>query len=544
MAEQKRRCRLLCDNRKFIVRRDGVLGFNEYERVDDPAPDAPGFGWLAASQWQLLPRFGSGQNLQLSRQLAGGWLPAPIATVKEKDITYQQTTYVAPANELKPGDPAWLRERALCVVDYRIKNSGGQSAEARLSFKLTPGHDPKLTADFRTVPEGLLVIHDSRVVALVDTRKIAQMSFKREGDEMILKGQMPAGTEISCPIYLPAWKIAPADYATLLPKNSWFPEMEAYWTKSMEPAMQVEIPEPLLSNIIRASQVWCLVAARNEGHGARIAPWIASAFYGPLESEANSIIRGMDMNGHEDFAERSLDYFLGKCNPSGFITTGYTLVGTAEVLWTLGEDYGRTHDRDWLRKNAADVVRICHWVMSQRAKTKFYDAHGQKRPAYGLMPPGVTADWDRFAFRFFNDAQYCAGLEMAGRALSDIGDPAAAAIRIDAKEYREDIQRAFHWTQACVTPGACAGLTARGCRPILRFLNCFGRDRVNLSQTKTAAGRGVLQHRMRFASSRGNASARSTFARRRLDRGLSRRRAISPRRLGRLSRETNPRRSV
>ena len=29
------------------------------------------------------------------------------------------------------------------------------------------------------------------------------------------------------------------------------------------------------------------------------------------------------------------------------------------------------------------------------------------------MPPGVTADWERYAYRFFNDAQYCRGLEAA-----------------------------------------------------------------------------------------------------------------------------------
>ena len=34
-------------------------------------------------------------------------------------------------------------------------------------------------------------------------------------------------------------------------------------------------------------------------------------------------------------------------------------------------------------------------------------------PEYGLFPPGVTADWNRYAYRFFNDAQYCAGLESA-----------------------------------------------------------------------------------------------------------------------------------
>ncbi len=126
----------------------------------------------------------------------------------------------------------------------------------------------------------------------------------------------------------------------------------------------------------------------------------------------------------------------------------YTLVGTGEILWNLGEHYQRTGDRAWMQKVAPDVVRICQWVIRQREKTKRLDANGQKVPEYGLMPPGVSADWNRFAYRFFNDAQYYRGLEMAGKALADIGDPAAPAILKDAKEYREDIARAYHMMQA------------------------------------------------------------------------------------------------
>jgi hypothetical protein len=60
----------------------------------------------------------------------------------------------------------------------------------------------------------------------------------------------------------------------------------------------------------------------------------------------------------------------------------------------------------------------------------------------------VTADWNRYAYRFFNDAQYCAGLEAAARVLADVGHPAAPALLEDAKQYRGDLLRAYRWTQA------------------------------------------------------------------------------------------------
>jgi hypothetical protein len=191
-----------------------------------------------------------------------------------------------------------------------------------------------------------------------------------------------------------------------------------------------------------------MLAARNEEHGRLIAAWTASAIYGPLESESNAIIRGMDMNGQSDFARRSLEFFLKRAGQEGFITTGYTLVGTGEVLWTLAEHYDRTRDRQWLKKVAPEVVRVCQWVIRQREKTKKLDAQGCKIPEYGLMPPGVSADWNRFAFRLFNDTQFYAGLKGAGKILAEIGDPAAPAILEDARQYREDIVRAYHSIQA------------------------------------------------------------------------------------------------
>ena len=79
----------------------------------------------------------------------------------------------------------------------------------------------------------------------------------------------------------------------------WAASCEAYWNHLLEPAMQVVLPDAFLTNLIRASQVHCMLAARSEDHGRRVAPWISSDRYGPLESEANSVIRGMDLLGPE-----------------------------------------------------------------------------------------------------------------------------------------------------------------------------------------------------------------------------------------------------
>jgi hypothetical protein len=163
--------------------------------------------------------------------------------------------------------------------------------------------------------------------------------------------------------------------------------------------------------------------------------------YGPFESEAQSVIRGMDMCGHSGFARRGLEFFLKRYNTRGFLTSGYTLVGTGENLWNLAEHYSRCGDREWLEKAAPVLARACQWIVQQRAKTKTQNTLGGQVPESGLMPPGVTADWPRYAYRFFNDSQYCHGLESAAQALATIGHPDAPTFLGEAKAYREDLLR-------------------------------------------------------------------------------------------------------
>ena len=361
------------------------------------------------------------------------------------------------------------------------------------------GNENKKPFQLQEVKEGVLVVRGDRVIALIDTRKADPLAVKREAEGVMLSGEMLGGSMGQCFVYFPAWKVDPKDYAVLLtgnPRNydsllkgeDAAGRVVSYWTKLLEPAMQIEVPDALLANIIRASQVHCMLAARGEDRGKQIAAWTSADRYGPLESESNSLIRGMDMNGQTDFAQRSLDFFLKLCNKQGFITTGYTLVGTGEILWTLGEHYERTRDRVWMKKIAPEVVRICQWVIRQREKTKRLDARGRKVPEYGLVPPGVTADWDRFTYRLFNDTQFYAGLEAAARALADVGDPAAPAIREDAGQYREDIVRAYHWGQARMPVVRLANGTWVPDGPSL--LDCLGPSRISCRR-KTATERGA-----------------------------------------------------
>lgn len=417
---------LACDNHKFVVERDGGIGYDHL---------------------RMTPRFGSGANEGLTRHLYGGWLPIPVTRVKEGGLGYSERTYVAPYGSGKAARP-------LGVAEFTVENEGDTpaSGELVLDFALTGENQSTggTAAALRVeaCPAGVVVAAEERLVALVAVDEGSSLSLDVTGSAVALSGTLPAHARATCTVYLPAWEMQVRERGELDTGADLLAATERYWQGVMSEAMQVEVPEPLLNNVIRASQVHCLIAARSEAEGERIAPWIASMSYGPLESEAQAVVRGMDLMGHQDFARRGLMFFVHRYNEAGFLTTGYTLMGTGWHLWTLAGHYQLTADEEWMRSVAAEVARVCRWVTRQREKTKRFDPMGEKMPEYGLMPPGIMADWGTFGYFFFLNGQFYAGLHDAGEALAEVGEPGAQQFLDNAAEFRQEILRAYRWIQA------------------------------------------------------------------------------------------------
>jgi hypothetical protein len=419
---------LACDNHKFVVERTGDI-------------------WVFEGGFKLIPKFGSGKNLKCTRNMYGGWLPVPVTIMEEDGLRYRQRTFVAPYGKENPQYHPWLQRQPICVAEFIIENPLPDSLDASLRLRFLADAEKNQPAELLPVQRGTIVQKEGRLLAFVDTTGIPSLSIRTQNGDLVIGGAIPGQTTERCFVYIPTWQIKPDEYASLEGGTNLLSDTEAYWNNIMASGTQIEIPEPLLLNVIRASQVYCLMAARNEEHGKRIAAWIASDRYGPLESEAHSVIRGMDLMGHQDFARRSLEFFINKYDPAGYLTTGYTVMGTGWHLWTLAEHYQLTEDSQWFKKVAPEVARVCQWIVRQREKTKRINALGEKVPEYGLMPPGVAADWNRFGYRSYNQGNFYAGLYGAARCLADIGHPDANSLLSNAAQFRGDIESAYRWTQ-------------------------------------------------------------------------------------------------
>ena len=301
----------------------------------------------------------------------------------------------------------------------------------------------------RKVADGMVAEKDATLLAFLDTSEAGPLEVSTDDNSTTILGTLSAGAKVRCVGYIPAWKVPAEEHGMFRGKTPVLAEKtKEYWEDLMASAAQFDLPSELLTNVIRASQVHIMLAAGNEENGSRIDAWTSADRYGALESETQPILRGMDMMGHREFARKGLEFFIARYNDAGFLTTGYTMMGTGWHLWTLAEFVDRSEDLDWFKGVAPEVARVADWIARQREKTKLLDVHGEKVPNYGIMPPGVFADWARFTNLGIHEAHYCAGLREAARVLAKVDHPDAAKLAASAAEFRDCVERSYRWTQA------------------------------------------------------------------------------------------------
>ena len=425
---------LACHNTKFVVDRDGDVHFPALPPTND--------NWFAFAA-VLDVTFADGQQDRFQRRLEGGWLPMPLLTIERAGIRYSERAFVAPDDEDGP-NPARLNRRAVCVVEFSAENLREQPQLARIELRLKPPGPKPAPVELARIGPTDYSARVGRMQVWVVADQAALPERQSQAGTLTWAGELPGRSSRRWVVFLgePAGPAHQAGDVGRLRAG-----VEAYWRAVLAAATQIETPDALLNDVVRSSQVRCLIAARNEAGGARVAPWIAAMAYGPLESEAHSVIRGMDFLGHHDFARRSLEYFIHRYHPNGFLTTGYTTFGTAWHLWTLAEHCELTGEQAWLRQHADQLRRVGDWILRQMAKTRRTGPDGEPVPESGLMPPAVMADWNAFAYHFMLNGYYYAALRGLGRALAGLGDPQAAAYQRGAEELRQAILRACRWTQ-------------------------------------------------------------------------------------------------
>lgn len=441
---------LLADNRKVIVQRSGEVGFGptylDFVQQRSRLRLSPTFG--SGTQHDF-PDSGVGDRPGYSRRLDGGWLPMPHIRVEDGGAVYDQVVFVAPWDQ--PGGPApteRIHPTPVCVAEYRIGNPSETPVDVSLRLKATADAEAQRPASIVAAGDRWAVMDGERVTAVIDAPP-APLTSQASGDTLEVGGPCPAGATLAFYAYMPLeWTPTPEDLAALSDGAALRRRTEQYWRDFDAAAMQVDIPDEMLGNLLKASQVHCTLAARNEADGERIDAWISSSYYASLDTESHAILHGMDLWGQHDFARRTLAFFLERHKPEGYLSHGYTLVGTGQHLWWASDRFRLTRDEAWWREVLPKIERMCRWVAAQTEKTKHRDASGDVVPQYGLVPPGTVADWQDWGCIYSQNGYYYAGLAAAAEAMRITGDACWSDFAQAAEEHRANILRAYDWTVA------------------------------------------------------------------------------------------------
>jgi hypothetical protein len=287
---------------------------------------------------QIIPVFGSGETQSIKRELEDGWLPIPTSTVVEKKVSYSCRSFVAPIDTLPVADKlSGLRDRTLFVAEYMMRNDTNTELDAAIKFDLFLNLGKKAKAKFEKIDDNYIVIEEENIVAVFNVTHLKNITNTNSNERLDFSGKVSQNSTEKILVFIPAWKMTRAEYPMLIKENDLLGKTKSYWNEILNKTSRVELPNKTITNLIKASVVHCMLAARNEENGKRVVPCVGADRYGALDGESQLIIRGMDMFNCHEFARSGLEFFLARYDPRGYLATGYSMQGTGTCFNSIAE---------------------------------------------------------------------------------------------------------------------------------------------------------------------------------------------------------------
>ena len=215
-------------------------------------------------------------------------------------------------------------------------------------------------------------------------------------------------------------------------------ECRAYWQAKLKRAAQIRVPEPRIQEMIQAGLLHLdLITYGNEPDGT-LAP--AIGVYSPIGTESSPIIQFYNSMGWPDIAKRSLTYFLDKQHDDGFMQNfGGYMVETGAVLWSLGEYFRYTNDKEWIQRIEPKVLKSCDFLLQWRNRNKVDSLRGK---GYGMIT-GKVADPEDDFHQFMLNGYAFLGLSRVAGMLASIDPDQSKRIGKEAEAWKSDIRESF-----------------------------------------------------------------------------------------------------
>ncbi|HEX4006194.1 MAG TPA: hypothetical protein VHX60_08470 [Acidobacteriaceae bacterium] len=354
-----------------------------------------------------------------------------------------------PGDYRQPGvafDPAWV---------YSFSNHAFlRSGQAFYLFDEQPEEKMLTPKQFYNIQ----VDNSPRALHLFPTSLVGCVSYNRilaPGEERTLTFRMPV---VPLPEGAETKTILAADYGQELAKTI------ASWKKIVAAGMQIEVPEPKVSDTFRASLVYDLLARNHIGNDY-IQTVNQLHYHAFWLRDASDIVHMYDVTGYPDIAKQDLSFFPRFQQDDGlYLSQPGQYDAWGEVMWAYGQHYRMTHDLDFAHSVFPSVERSVAWLEDARSKDPLH------------LIPGSDVKDNEYAEGHITGYNFLAlaGLKNAAILADAVGTPEdAARWRSEYDAYRGDLLQAID---------RCAKLNGGYIPPSLDG-DCGGQDWGNLLGT-------------------------------------------------------------
>jgi hypothetical protein len=417
------------------------------------------------------------QEEEKLQQLEEGWLPLLTTKWSRDDVSFERLDYGALHQQPEPLDESALlgNELALLISQLTIRNNSPLTKTVRYYVKpwnpqgghINYGPIPPNTQNawVTFLQENCILVADGNaeyVVCTIDLHDRGALSLEASSNAVRYSIELDPGEEHRIYTIIPGRPLPRAERETLhnIPYDTIHRKSNKYWKDRSAEGMQVELPDLRVQNLYNATLQHFLLALTKDGKRGEHYANVAMLNYGAIGSESCPIIKSLEMRGFHKRAESCLRAWLstqGNSMTSGdYISKeggffqfwpNYT-IDQGCVLWSLAEHYLYSHDVQWLKEVAPQIVAGCDFIIKERKRTMKELPGNQKPLWYGLAPAGCVADMRDWEYSFMLNAYFYLGLKKSAQALQDADPENARRIASEAADYLQAIRRTL---KECIT---------------------------------------------------------------------------------------------
>lgn len=139
-------------------------------------------------------------------------------------------------------------------------------------------------------------------------------------------------------------------------------QVRAFWQAEVNRGINIETPEAKVNDTYKTSLVNDLMAL-NEVKGETVQTINQLHYHGFYLRDSADFVRMYDTSDYPEIGGAVLKFFATKQQPDGnFLSQPGQYDGWGEALWTYGEHYRMTHDKEFAEAVYPRIVRAVNWL--------------------------------------------------------------------------------------------------------------------------------------------------------------------------------------